>query len=337
MAFSMLKVGVIGRADPTGLGTLTVEFCHGMHGYISKALILERDSRGATDTSNIHPDIDVEVVKEITNEKLEEFLPSLDAVVGFETFYNHDIFSIAHRQGVKTVVFPMWECSPVNVGAADFVFNLSDTDQHWFPWGVRCDWPIDDWELAPREVKVPPQRIVCNAGSLGLNNRNNVDAVKKAFLLGALSGTGCELLIRSHHHECTSFLETPHGRMIEAAGPARTREEIYDGADVIIHFQAHDGLALPLVEAAQCRIPTLVLDIEGYKHYPDSMRINCPTSTLHKIGDREIRYWRPSVEHLAEVMNGLATGKIFPALPPRPATWGEFENIWLETLEKAVA
>ena len=49
-----MRIAVIGRADPTGLGSLTVDFCRNIA--VSKALIVDRSNRGETVAGDVLAD-----------------------------------------------------------------------------------------------------------------------------------------------------------------------------------------------------------------------------------------------------------------------------------------
>lgn len=314
-----MRIGVIGRADPTGLGSMTVDFCRNVA--VDCAIIVRRDNRGATDSSQISGCY-IREVSEIdakyTVDTLQDF--GCDVLVGFETFYSHDIVPECARHGIKTVMFPMWECSPPELAACDLLVAVTDTDKKRFPNAVRMDWPMEAFFST---AGVPPINFVCNGGSLGLNNRNNFDAAVKAVWKRALDNTNARLIISCRDVNYATELAGKHP-CIGVRVPAKNRSAMYSDADVIIHLQAFDGLSLPQLEAAASGIPMIVMDIKGNEQHPHKTKVS--HTDHHNIMGQCVPYARPDIEDLARMLRGMATGEIPLQSSPKPPTWAEFKE-----------
>lgn len=320
-----MRLGVIGRADPTGLGSMTIDFCNNVE--VEKALIINRSERGKTDVSKVKAKV-VATTENIDACDVPGFFYGVDAVVGFETFYSHDVVPRLHNAGIKTIAFPMWECSPCTLAACDLLIAVTDAEVEAFPKAVRIDWPME--QLIPIVPgNNPPVNFVSNGGSLGLYGRNNFEASVQAVLGGCFDGTDATLAIRCHDNEYATTLTAGHPK-IKALPRTSERTELYVGADVIIHLQAFDGLSLPQLESAACGIPLVVMDIKGYERHPHRV----PVSERYSYGltGKNIVYARPIISGLSSLLRGLATGEIPLQQSPKPPTWAAFKEKFYEKL-----
>jgi hypothetical protein len=309
-----LNVVVIGRSDLSGLGYMTRDFCN--HVNVSSALIVEREGRG----QNRHEDINANHVmptREIAPLDLRWLLRKADVLVGFETFYDSAVIPAAVVAGVKTVMFPMWECSPPEVAAADLLFCVTEKEVQRFRGlkGTRvvaCEWPMDTPAGWRKQIRQSPLRVVANAGSGGLHDRNNVavlEAIRKIDHAARTNEGGNPLGWRFSLNEFSD---------------ARGRWEQYAGADVFVHLQAFQGLSLPLLEAAACGVPCVACS------WADGMTCTVPAfqgEAIEMMGQR-VEFQRPTPETVAEVLDRLA---LSPAITPPapPISWDEFlEAYW---------
>lgn len=334
-----MRIGVIGRADPTGLGSMTVDFCDNVE--VERAFIINRDSRGPTDSNRVRANYVLTAMWPTSGVDIPQFerffRGEVDIIVGFETFYSRDVVPACVKAGIKTVMFPMWECSPAELAACDLLIAVTDADKKRFPDAVRMDWPMEPMELI-RRPNNPPTKFVCNGGSLGLHNRNNFDAAAMAVRNGCFDGTNARLTLRCHDEQYARSFAAGHPK-IDVLPRAEKRIELYSRADVIIHLQAFDGLSLPQLEAAACGVPMIVMDIEGYKAYPHrcaarkSIDENGPHSfDLYDMMGQSVKYWRPDIEDLARMLRGMAMGEILLQSSPKPPTWDEFMEGFHEEL-----
>src|SRR3990172_4415649 len=102
-----LRIGLIARADNTGLGTQTWEFYRHMHP--TKTLVVDiSELNGMENFHERYPDGGISYGFP-TDDVVERFLKDLDVVFTCETPYNYKLFEWAPLVGVKTVLQPNWE------------------------------------------------------------------------------------------------------------------------------------------------------------------------------------------------------------------------------------
>lgn len=313
-----MRIGLIGRADPTGLGSMTIDFCAEMP--VAKALIVERHERGKTDATLVRCAqklvVNEALGEPIWGEPLDWILDRIDVLVGFETFYADAVIPEAHRRGIKTVMLPMWECSPDQVHGCDVLFALSDTDALKYGNSVRTRWPMRrqkfsaeiETSLVSRRKRQP--RIKFMPG--GLHDRNN---------FSACCGVAEDLWQSLGYGEMR-----PH-QFVE------DRDEVFWHADLLVHLQAFDGLSLPILEATAAGVPVVVLDIPGFSGFAQAMRVRAGDHEEHEIGGRKVIYHRPDPVDLKRVLVELMAGLREPELGPAPATWDEFREVWEQVVK----
>lgn len=315
----MKGLAVIGRADDSGLGEMTVEFCRHMDPEM--ILVWWADSRGQTRMERLPPGAKRRLIdprQAVNEETFEEALAGMRCVVAFETFYHTAALNVAARIGAKTVLFPMWECTPGWSEPVDVLICLSQEDMKHYPTGVRAHWPISRLKFPPKRCEVPPRRFVHNAGSFGYYGRNGTKAVLTASLK---VNDVAEIIVRCQEPIPADVACEHKAKILRGSFDGR-----YDDADVFVFPMRFPGLSLPLLEAASMRIPTLVLDLPEWSDYPEVMRIPSCGVDGFRIGYRPVTYHRPDVEALAYKIRALATGAVRPELPPEPNTWEAFRE-----------
>lgn len=319
-----MKIGVIARADQTGLGEMSREFCRYYQWFIDRTALVSRDKplSGQLPAQNL-----THFERHIRPDELQRFADGLDAVIGFETFYCDDAIPTLERLGCQAVMFPMWECSPPDVQAAHLLVSLSPQDARTYPDSYHLDWPIDPSRFGSQKLQRNVKQFQHNSGWGGLNERNNTPAVLQAadtyhYL------TGQRVHVRA-------FRAGPPQPGVMWGPPAEVAEWLYQDAGTMIHLQAFPGLSLPLLEAAAAGIPCLVLDLDGNEHYPEAQRVRVADWDLGVIGGQQIPYGRPSVADLTDKMLAIWHGDVVPRPVKPPPTWPEFDaRFWplLETL-----
>ncbi len=323
-----LKLAVLGRADPTGLGAMTDDFCRAMDPEL--VLIVEYNSRGPTDHGLIPKSIVLPPTELRFSEFWADMLDGFDALVGFETFYEPAVMDGARMAGCKTVLFPMWECTQPWCDAADVMVCLSPADERKYPQGVSMRWAADRTRFTPRKVAWPPHLIQHNAGTLGLNDRNGTKQVLAAAKY--LEGTGCALLIRSQE-KLNPDWHSPHAYY---AGPVDVREDLWQDVDLFVFPLQIPGLALPLVEAGSCQIPTVITDIEERSDHPIAYRAPVAQHHTKNIGHNKVTYHVADVEALGTMLRAIAKGEVPKRTPPSPPTWEQFAARWRREVEPRI-
>lgn len=173
--------------------------------------------------------------------KLTDFCLSMDALLFFETPFAWEIIPKAREAKIKTVLMPMYECTPKPCPyEPDYYFCPSLLDLKYYP---------DRSKFIPVPVEMPwKQRdkarvFVHNAGRGGLNQRNGtgvlLDAIKYVK-------SPIKLIIRSQK----PLQWTTEDPRVEIRIGSISQEALYADGDVFIFPEKFNGLSLPLQEAA---------------------------------------------------------------------------------------
>lgn len=313
-------MAVIGRADASGLGSLTVDFCREMRP--ERVMIINCSSRGATDVGRITcADVQLVEMEKVNQQVVSKFLDGMKYVVGFETFYRTCVMEAAGRMGIHTVLVPMWECTQPEYEICDTMICVSDQDLRHYHDGVRIDWPMNPGAFfKPEALHRPATRFQHNAGTFGLNGRNNTEGVALAaqMLMGEI-----DLKIRAV--EKPDF-RVPTGVNIEVG--AIDRAGLYFGYDVLVFPIGMSGLCLPIQEAAALGLPTVVMDLPQWAAWPAELKLPSVRVDTLPIGGRAVEYHRFDPAALASLLRRIAKGEVFPAQPPPQPSWGEFRRSW---------
>ncbi len=318
---------VIARADASGLASMSVDFCREMVPDV--ALVVDSHGRGATVPSRIKAKRVIPVDRADLQDyrAMERHWEGCQTLVSFETWYHWPMAAHARRCGLRTVLFPMWECSSdLDVQQADTIVCVSDQDLKHYPLNglqfsgksVRHDWPINP-AIFNRGEKNQKLRFVHNCGTFGLNNRNNSDAAIAAC--ASVTKHGAEFLCRAV--EQPEFKPAAQIEVVDLP-----REHLFSGVDVFVFPVGMPGLCLPTSETSALQIPTVVMDLPQWAAWPDHMRVPVKRVDYADIGSRRVEYARPDLDAFISILSDLASGRA-PLTPPPPGpSWSDFKAFW---------
>ena len=313
----MSKTLVIGRADASGLGRMTIEFCR--HMQPGRVAVLNYQGRGPTDPALIPGSRLVSPPSMANHHLLAELMAGMATVVGFETFYNPAVLARARVDGLRTILFPMWECSPPWSEEADELICVSRRDMQAYPRGRLMRWPIDPVRFTSEGFPVQPT-FLHNAGSHGYYGRNGTEFVLRA--MGQCADlNACRFRVRSLEAIPPNWERPSHVAIESGDVPL---ERLYAGS-VFVFPMRFEGLSLPISEAAAVGMPTIVLDLPEWEDWPQELRVRVSGTVEHAIGVRRVTYANPDVDHLASIMRGIAEHRIEARRPPCPPSWKEFK------------
>ena len=263
----MVKIGLVARADRTGLATLTWEFARHLHPH--RVVVVEPQWSGSGQRvdpsmyddhlvmgSRPYPGVGM-----IEDPVIDEFLDDLDVVFTAETPYNHWLFERARQRGVKTVLQPMFEFLdwPLPPGVAGPDLYAVPSRWRW------DDYPFENKVLLPVPVNrdaLPYRRreslhtLLHTVGTGAGHDRNGTALVVEAMRL-LPRRVDVRLTIRSHH-------KVPRARRRRIKTIARIADrytDVYHDEDVYLMPRKYGGLCLPLNEASACGMPVLMTDI----------------------------------------------------------------------------
>jgi glycosyltransferase involved in cell wall biosynthesis len=205
-----MRLGLLARADNSGLGNQTLEFYKAMQP--AKTLVMDiSDLNGNAVFLDRYPG--AQVVKGILREPdIDEFLKDLDVIFVAEAPYNYLLYARAKELGVKVAVQYNYE---------------------FFDWFLHPEWPKPDMLIAPSKWHYGAINAWCS------NND-----IKHVYLHCPVNR---EVLRSREIRQARTFLHTAgrsaaHDRngtttVIEASAWLQT------DAKIVIHFQGEQGLA----------------------------------------------------------------------------------------------
>lgn len=251
----MKKIGLIARADNSGLGTLSREFFDNLPVY--KTLIVNNGVYA------IFPDRfkNYKVTgRDLGEKEVEWFLDGLDTLLTFETSYNPNLFRKANKKGIKTVLIPMYECTPSleTIGFPNILLCPSKLDfQFYKKYRGKTEVkylpiPVNRKRLPFRERRIA-HTFLHNAGHGGLTIRNGTNELLAAI---PMIKSDVKILINSQRH-----ISYSHPKLELRIGNFENYWDIWDKGDVFIFPHKFDGLSLPIQEALSVGMPVLTTAI----------------------------------------------------------------------------
>lgn len=218
--------GAVVLATDQGLGYMAKDFYD--HGVIDKVFIHPHSSR------KNHREW----------YRKEDILPSLgalmecDSIVFFENPFYWNLIPMAREHGVKTVLIPMYECTPYPLFyEPDVVLSPSALDKQYYPNSIQVTIPVD----VPWLKRTRARTFVHNAGNGGLGGRNGTKEVLEAM---RYVKSPIKLIVRSQ-----VALEAPPDPRIEVSVGTVPKSELWASGDVFLFPEKFNGLSLPIQEA----------------------------------------------------------------------------------------
>ena len=271
-----MRLGLIARADNSGLGNQTWELYRHLHP--DKTLVI--DLSGIAD-SNDHcnkrvylerfPDGIVHEGLTPTPDVIEEFLEGLDVVFSAETFYTYDLLHRANNRGIKTVLQYNYE----------FLAHLSNPDLPSPTLFVAPSlWqylvtPLSNKKHLPVPIATdrftpnpdPPEvarRFLHPVGRPAIYDRNGTEDLLAALPLVRSTITMVFRCQRPGYVESLlSRVDLPPNVTVEVdtSSPAEYWH-VYDGIDAVILPRRYGGLSLPANESLGAHLPVMMPDID---------------------------------------------------------------------------
>jgi glycosyltransferase involved in cell wall biosynthesis len=277
-----MRVGSLVFATQQGLGYLAKSFVDA--GIVTDVVVVRHGSRPQQDW---YPD-----AREITDFKdrrqlawLDKWCYNLDVLLAFETPFSWQLFDMCKANGVKTVLMPNYECSPVELPSIPDLFlcpSLLDLEYFVdsgrpteasriglrgleFPFEAhQSRWKGSRAMFAP--VPVQPHIIhhlhekaetfVHNAGHGGLMGRNGTAELLEAW---QYVKSDAKLLVRSQRPLLGDLGIFKHSRVEKRIGYF-SQDSLWKEGDVCVHPTKWDGLSLPIQEAFASGMPVVTGD-----------------------------------------------------------------------------
>ncbi len=327
-----MTLGLIARADDTGLGVQSWEFHR--HLRPGKTLIVDLAGRSASGKDlTVHPHRfghgEVTVCAGPPDDRtLEDWLEGLDTVFTMETPYNYRLYGLARARGIRTVLQGNWELldylqdgphqgHPPDVLALPSTWHLREAAYRLADRMRVIHLPVpialDRWPETPAPDSCT--RFLHVAGYPAVGDRNGT-----RDLLDALRYIRSEVTVTltcqrpGHLGGLITRGQSPDNvTLVIEPDPPRDYWDLYTGQHALVLPRRYGGLCLPLNEALGAGIPALMPDVEPNRDWlpQDWLTPANPHDTIHT--KTLIDVYRADPRGLAERIDRLASDGDFHA------------------------
>lgn len=276
------RLGLIARADNSGLGTMSVEWAR--HFPETKVLVMKPGTYAA------FPDRfpNARITHKVSDADMEWLLDDIDVLVAFETPYDWRALQLAAKRGVRTVLVPMYECMPQRWPCLpDLILCPSRLDFDIFKaeFGKKTrvehlPWPVNRKKV-PFRLRGTARVFEHHAGHGGMAGRNGT-----AELLAAIPMIKSDAKVVIYSQRSLSF---EHPKLTLKVGNFQDYWDIWGGGDVFIFPHKFDGLSLPIQEALSSGLPVLTTAIYPFTGWlPDDWLIDPVERLQARLADRMV-------------------------------------------------
>ncbi len=265
-----MRIGIIARADKTGLGYQTKELVDMLKP--DKILLIDSSHfNGNEQFPEWYDEYDVTKTQNgfMSNMEVNAFLNEVDVILSCEIFYNTRLTNLAYRRGVKTILQYNYEFFEYFVidGMRQPEILLSPTTWHLEYIDKYFGKKSNVMHLPPpttpaifdsakqANMAKTHKRILHVAGKRAAKDRNGTDIVIEML---KYSKADYELVVTvqgDFKPDCDD-----HRLTIDTSNPD-DRAELYTGFDLMILPRRYGGLCLPMNEALLSGLPVIMTDV----------------------------------------------------------------------------
>lgn len=359
-----MRIGLIARADNSGLGMQTWEFYN--HMKPSKTLVIDMSDHNGNRQYPERYGSEAVWCRGLPNTgTIDEFLQDLDVVFVAEAPYNYYLYHRAKELGVKTAVQYNYEfldwLSPAyahfptpDMLIAPSQWHYAEADQWARERGIKHVYlhcPVNRIKL-PFQQRDSFKTFLHVAGRAAAHDRNGTMTVIEA---AKYCKTNAQILIHFQGqqgigHQVTHTLNEYENlvRQHNAKGNIIVRhqefdnyEDIYQGGDVLLLPRRYGGNCLPLNEAISTGMPVIMPNISPNNHFLDATWL-VPAEKISQFEPRTvIDIYGVAPKRLADKIDEFAL------MPPEQALahndiantlaekidWGVMRSQYVQTLE----
>lgn len=353
-----MRLGLIARADNSGLGNQTWEFHR--HLQPDKTLVIDLSViADSNDHCNKHaylerfPGATVHQGLTPTPDVIEDFLEGLDVVFSAETFYTHDFLHRSNNRGIATVLQYNYEFlahlsnphlpSPTLFAAPSLWHYLTTRLDN----KVHLPVPIATDRFSPNPTPPEVARTFLHpVGRPAIHDRNGTEDV-----LAALScvRSPITMILRcqrpGYAESLLSNYEIPSCVTVEvdSSAPAEYWRS-YEGVDAVILPRRYGGLCLPANESIGAHLPVLMPDIDPNNRWmPQDWLMPANVSSEFQAAN-PVQVYRVGPSTLALAIDRLATEPDFYQRSVKEAarladlySWNTLMPQYRATLDRAMA
>ena len=315
-----MRIGLIARADSRGLGVQTKAFYDNMQP--AKTLVVDCPSAKPLPLRfDWYPDATV-VHGLPSNDDLERFVYELDVVFTCETAYNNDLYRIARKRGVRTVLQYNHEffehlhqprLHKPDVFAAPSLWRM---DEVHFENLVLLPVPVDTRKFTINESR-EARRFLHIVGRPAIYDRNGTLDVLKAL---PYIKTDIQVTLRCQE---PGYVESMLHQVPNIPGNVQVTVEpgdvenywdMYTGHDVLLMPRRFGGLCLPVNEALAAGMPVIMPNIAPNNQWlPADWLVGASkTATFHAHTHVDVHAVNPEA-YAAKISEWADNSSIFQA------------------------
>jgi len=323
-----MKIGLVARADNTGLGMLSWEFFENLREYMAKVIIYDGGAFQIFPERFDNPEI-------ITKDQIpDDFLEGIDLILAIETPYDWSIFGRAKTRGIKTVLIPMFECNQKPLEAyPDLIVCPSQIDFESF-WGELARLEILPLPVNRKRVSFKLRQkarvFLHNVGHGGLHGRTGTGKFLKAI---EMVKTNVRFLI----HSQIKIPKVNDVRVEIRIGNLKNYWDLWQRGDVYVFPTNQEMISMPVQEALAAGMPVLMPKFSIYD-FPDNWIISSKNKFRAKIIDRFMNFFEIEPRAIAEKIDEWANRDITGAskIADKLAStldWRVLKSEWIELLK----
>ena len=318
-----MRLGLIARADHSGLGNQTWEFYRHMHP--ERVLVIDvghlhddtEHSNKRTDLSR-YPGALINRGWTPSRSLIQEFVDGLDVVFTAETTYSTEFVEIAHRAHVKVV-------NQFNLEfLAHALYNYPHPDvfaapSQWMwdtlevPNRTHLPVPIATDRFAPRESNRDGKRHFLHiVGRPATHDRNGTPDLLAALryvtadIRLTLTCQDVVYLAQLDHHDIPDNVE-----LVVETGDVNNYWDLYRQGDVLVMPRRFGGLCLPAQEALGAGMPVVMPDIDPNNRWLPQEWLVRATRQAQFPSVTPIDVYHSDPRALASIINRFATDLTF--------------------------
>lgn len=310
----MVRLGIIARADATGLGVQSRNWVRLLKPH--KVIVIDsRPFNHNPQHFEWYKNMNAFVVNGfISPHEINSVLDDIDVLLTFEIPYSYELLKVARTRGIKTIIQNNWEFTDYlqnpHLPLPDLLVNhsywhLDDQKQRWPEITEYCATPLFIEEFEDNHIqnihRTGKIRFLHVAGRKTHEDRNGtqdlLEAVKRIP-----ADVEFELVIKTQ----TTEVECDDPRVTIDRDPPVDEKELYYDFDAMIMPRRYGGACLPMNEALASGLPVIMTDIDpNNKILPETWLIKAKKK-LSFMARIEIDVYESDIDMLARRMQDFA-------------------------------
>ena len=297
-----MRIGIIGRADNTGLGIETWEFCR--HFPEAKVMIVEYESLYPGQIYKIYPERfnnPVIISERPVESDLEAFFKGIDVLFTIETPYYPKAFDIARRMGVKTILrvnYEWFRDYRPNFYISPSLYHFNELPEP----KVYLPFPINR-KVLPFKLRKKAKKFIHIAGNM-----------KAAY-----DRNGTELFLQAIPHIKSNIEIIIKSQVPIVCADKRVRVDvcnhenyfdIWEDADVYVSPRRYAGQSLPLNEAMSLGMAVIMTDLTPQNDFLPKELLIKPLKVNTLMINREIEIADIDPKDIASKIDEIANKDI---------------------------